>query len=177
MPYINNVQDIGFYVPTTNVWDIARINDIDVTSPDFKALLVSMYQNINKISVSLNTRDNGYYMTKELIDNQQWFNVDNSTINAQFRQNFRKVIVFPPLPVAGTLSVPHGIAVDANLSWTKIYGAATDPIALTGIPLPFVSTTSGEIQLDVDAVNVNISVGSDYSNFTVNYIILEYLKN
>jgi hypothetical protein len=33
----------GIFVPTTNVWDVSQIYEIDVTSPQFKELLVRLY--------------------------------------------------------------------------------------------------------------------------------------
>jgi len=176
MPYPPNFQqNYGFFVPTTNVWDIQQINSVDVNSQDFKLLLINLYQNINKLSLAVNGRDNGYYMLDEMVNNQSWFTPNSRNITNP-RMDYRKVINFGALPNAATKSVPHGITVDANLSWTFIYGTATDPINFLGIPLPFVSTTGSDIQLDVDATNVNITTTIDYSAYTISYIVLEYLK-
>jgi len=56
-----NPQQVGSFVPTTNVWDPSEIYSVDVTSPRFKELLVRLYQNVNLIAVVLNTKDSGYY--------------------------------------------------------------------------------------------------------------------
>jgi hypothetical protein len=83
---------------------------------------------------------------------------------------------FGALPNTSTKSVPHGITVTNTLSWTKIYGSATDQIGLTGIPIPYVDLAGNDIQIDVDQTNINISTSSDYSNYTICYVVLEYLK-
>ena len=176
-PYLNNTQNIGYYVPTTNVWDIQQINTVDFNSSDFKELLVNLYQNLNKMSLAINARDNGMYFTQELVDNQQWFSTVNSTVVSTQRVNYRTTIDFGALPVTGTKSVPHNIDVTDTLSWTRIYGTATDQAGHTGIPIPYVDLAGNNIQIDVDNTNVNISTNSDYSNYTVTYVILEYLKS
>jgi hypothetical protein len=46
------------------------------------------------------------------------------------------------------------------------------------IPLPYASPTLvNNIQLSVDATNVTITTGIDYSAYTVTYVILEYIKS
>lgn len=176
-PYIpNSTQNTGFYVPTTNVWDVAQLQDIDVNTPQFKELLLRLYQNVNNISVALNAKDTGYYIDQEFVNGQNYFN-PLSTNPILTRSVFRKVIDFGVLPNAGTKTVPHGITVDANLTWTRIYGAATDPVGLNGIPLPYASATGQDIELRVDAVNVIVTTTSNRTAFTRCYIVLEYLKN
>lgn len=177
MPYLNNTQDIGFYLPTTNVWDIQKINSVNVNSSDFKELLVNIYQNLNNISLAVNARDNGMYFTQELVDNQQWFSPINSTIVSTQRFNYRTTINFGALPVSGTKSVPHNINVTNTLSWTRIYATTTDQTGLKGIPIPYVDLAGNNIQIDVDSTNVNISTSFDYSNYTITYVVLEYLKS
>lgn len=173
----NETENVGLYIPTTNVWDVSELYSVDVTSPEFKELLVRLYQNINNISIAVNLKDSGYYVDQEFVNGQQFFNPTPNT-TADYRADFRKLIDFGTLPNAGTKSVPHGITVDANTTWTRIYGAATDPVNLIGLPLPYASPTdANEIELYVDATNVNVITGSNRTAFTRCYIILEYLKN
>jgi hypothetical protein len=42
--------NIGSFVPTSYVWDVARLYEIDVNSDEFKELLVRLYQNLNLIA-------------------------------------------------------------------------------------------------------------------------------
>ena len=63
------------------------------------------------------------------------------------------------------------------MSWTKIYGTATNASG-NGIPIPYAdSVLNNEISINVDLTNVNITTAIDYSAFTTTYVILEYLKN
>jgi len=177
MPYLNNTQDIGYYVPTTNVWDIQKINTVDVNSSDFKELLVNLYQNLNKMSKAVNTRDNGMYFNQELVNNQQWFSNINSTVLSQARIDYRKVVDFGALPNATTKSVPHGLIINANTTWTHIRATATDPIGLLGISLNYANTSGDIAVVDVDSTNVNITTNANFSNYTRCLVVLEFLKN
>lgn len=169
-------ENAGLYVGTTQVWDVAQLYEVEITSPEFKELLVRMYQQIGKIATGLNLKDTGMYFDQEIVSGQTFFPLDISDLNTN-RSAFRKLVIIGPLPNAGLKQVPHGIAVDANTSWTRIYGAATDPVALTGIPLPYASPTLNQnISLSVDQTNVNITTAINYSTYTTCYVVLEFLK-
>lgn len=176
-----NPQNFGAFVPTTNVWDVAQLYSIDVTSPEFKELLVRLYQNINQISLVLNIKDSAYYPLSEFVNGQLFFpdqSLDSSTSPYQtpeYRQVFRKVINFGALPNAGVASVPHDIVITPTTTFTRIYGTASDP-GTSFIPLPYASATGDNIELNVDVNNVNIITASDRTNYTISYVVLEYLK-
>jgi len=171
----------GAFVPTTNVWDVSRLYEVDVKSPEFKELLVRLYQNINIISLTLNIKDSGYYVLNEFVNGQLFF--PNTALGATpstplFRQVYRKVINFGALPAAGTKSVAHTIAISNTFIFTRIYATASDPVGLTYIPIPYASPVlANNIEINVDATNVNITVGSNRSNYTICYVILEYIKS
>lgn len=172
----------GMMLPTTNVWDVDRLYQIDVNSDEFKELLVRLYQNINNIALAVNLKDTGYYTLQEFLNSQAFFpNPALSSTTSQnpvFRQAFRKVINAGSLPNAGTSSIAHGIDITAGYSFTRIYGCASDQIGMNYIPLPYASPTdANNIELNVDATNVNIITGSNRTAFTVTYIILEYIKS
>jgi len=175
------VNEVGAFVPTTNIWDVTEIYSTDVTSPEFKELLVRLYQNLNLMSLQLNIKDSAYYNTQEFVNGQVWFSdpAYNSTsqVTATGRQVYRKVINFGTLPNAGTTNVAHGITCDANTTFTRIYGCATDPAAQSYLPLPYASTTLvNSIELSVGNTNVSITTGIDRTAYTVTYVVLEYLK-
>lgn len=177
-----NPNSYGAFVPTTNVWDVAELYQVDVKSPEFKELLVRLYQNINNIAISLNLRDAGYYNTSEFVNGQLFFPnplLDSTTTSAPtFRQVIRKVINFGFLPNTALKSVAHGIPINNDYTFTRIYGAASDTVGHTYIPLPYASPVlANNIELYVDAVNVNIVTGSDRTNFDVCYVILEYIRS
>ncbi len=171
----------GAFVPTTSVWDVAQLYQVEVTSPEFKELLVRLYQNINNIANILNLKDTGYYTTQEFVNGQSFFpnpalNSSTSTV-ATYRQVFRTTVNFGALPNTGTTSVPHNIPITAGFTFTRIYGAASDTVGNSYIPLPYIDATTGNnIELNVDATNVNIITTSDRTNYTVCYVVVEYLK-
>lgn len=162
-------NNTGLFVASTNVWDIDLLNSIQVTEPAFKELLIRLYQNINNITIALNLKDSAYYVENEFLNGQVFF---------KEQQAFRIVVNFGVLPNSTSISIAHGINVRNSFSFTRIYGCATNQITMQYIPLPYASPTSlNNIQLDVDATNVTITTGIDYSAYTVTYVILEYIKS
>lgn len=174
-------NNFGSFIPTSNVWEITEIQQVDVQSDQFKELLVRLYQNINNIALSLNTKDSALYDVSEFVNGQVFFSnpaLDSSTAVAPTqRQVFRKVINFGALPNTGTTSVAHNIPFNVGFTTTRIYGSASDVAGLNYLPLPYASSTlANNISLDVTGTNVTIVTGSNRSNFTVTYVILEYIK-
>jgi hypothetical protein len=171
----------GSFVPTTNIWDVQQLFRVDVNSDEFKELLVRLYQNVNNIALVLNTKTSGYFVQQEFVIGDVFFQPTatiTSNANPQLRQSYRMVVDFGALPNAGTKSVAHNIPdVNSTFTFTNIYATASDPIALAYIPIPYASTTGDDIELDVDATNVNITTTSNRSAFTRCYVVLEYLKN
>lgn len=178
----NSQANPGLFVPTTNVWDVTQIYSIDVTKPEFKELLVRLYQNINNISLALNLKDSGYYSLQEFVNSQRFFpdpNLNSTTAAVPvFRQVFRTVVNFGALPNAGTKSVAHNIAVNSGYSFTRIYGCASNTAATSFLPLPYATPAAlnQNILLNADNTMVNITTGIDYSSYTTCYVILEYIK-
>lgn len=173
--------NFGSYVPTTNIWDPSQLLEVDVNSQDFKELLIRMYQNLNLMALALNVKDSAIYGTEEFVNGQIFFPdpslSSSSSTTPQFRSVFRTVVNFGALPNAGTKSVAHDIPVNTAFTFTRIYGVASDTTGLTYLPLPFVDSAGVDnIQLDVDAVDVNITTTSDRTNYNVTYVILEYIK-
>ena len=178
---INNGQNYGSFVPTTNVWDPQQLFQVEITSPEFKEILVRLYQNINLIAIALNSKDSGIYVQDEFVNGQLFFEDPSltgaSSTNPSLRNVYRTVVNFGALPNNTIKSVAHNIPITSAYTFTRIYGAASDTVGLTYIPLPYVDDTGSlNIQLDVDNVDVNVTTNSDRTNYTVTYIILEYLK-
>ncbi len=177
----SNVSNIGSFVPTTNIWDVSRLYEVDVTSNEFKELLVRLYQNINLIALNLNMKDTGYYVLQEFVNGQLYFpnpSLDSTTPQSPtYRQVFRTVINFGALPNDTTKSVAHGLSITSTYSFTRIYGASTKSDQTSFIPLPYSSTTLNQnILLSVTATDVVVTTGIDYSSYTTTYIVLEYIK-
>ena len=171
----------GNYVPTTFIFDVQQLYDIDVNSTQFKELLIRLYQNIGLMANVLNNKDTGIYYREELVNSQSWFPNPTLTSATQQvpvnRQVYRLVVNFGQLPNAGIQSIPHGLTVTNQYTFTRIYGAASDTTGLTYIPLPYASpTAANNIELSVDNTNVNITTGINRTNYNISYVVLEYIK-
>jgi hypothetical protein len=175
-----NPQNYGLFVRTTDVWDTAELQDIDVTSDAFKELLVRLYQNINNIAVATNAKDSAFYNNSEFVTGGQFFAnpalSSGTSFNPTLRPVFRKVINFGALPNTGSKSVAHGITITPSFSFTRIYATATNPNT-SFIPIPYASPILvNNIELSVDLTNVTITTGSDRTAYTLTYVVLEYIK-
>lgn len=173
----NQLSNVGLFVPSNYTWDVSVLYQTDINSPEFKELLVRLYQNINSMCIALNLKDSAYYIPTEFLNGQTFF-PNPSDPQQQPRQAFRTVVNTGTLPNNGTTSTAHNIDFAATYSFTRIYGAATDQIGLTAIPIPYVTSSgTGGIELDVTATDVVLTTTGNYSAYTVSYVVLEYLKN
>ncbi len=174
----NDITNTGLYLPSTYIFDIQEIQDADINSPEFKDLLVRLYQNINDITLAINLKTTGYCLKTEFNTGQLLFNATNDFQN--LRNIYRTVVEFGALPAAGTKSVAHGITnIGSTYSFVGRYAWASKPSTTTFIPIPFASATAiaNNLELTVDATNVNITTGgTDYSLYTRTYVFLEYIK-
>ena len=166
-------QNTGSYVPTTNVWEVARLYEVDVNSPDFKELLVRLYQNVNNIAISLNTKATGYYINEEFVSGKLFYN-PASNDPLELRPGYLMAVNTGALG-AGVTSIDHNIAVTNTFHWMFIYGAATNTGALVGYPLPFAGATGNNIEVSVTATQVVINNSSGVT-FTDSQVTLEYCK-
>lgn len=176
-------SQFGAFLPTTDVFDVSS-NSLDVNSDDFRLFLVRLRQSVNNIALVTNIKDSGYYLPAEFVNGQLYFpNPDPLVTNpaaktATYRQVYRMVIdfgAFPPvgLPNAALKSVPHNIPdITSDFTFTRMYGAATDPVALSYLAIP-----NADITLSADAVNVNVTTVANLTAYTRVYIVLEYIKD
>lgn len=170
-PDFSDAQQLESFVPVFDAipdkWDDAR---------------PFLVEQLKRISNAINIREIGWFIDEELLSGKAFipgiYNVDNVSTSQIFRQGLRKVIDFGALPAAGTKSVPHGISFTDNMTVTQLYAAATDPIGLVGIPIPFSDPTAliNSVKLDIDVTNVNITVGIDRSAYTRCFVTIEYLQ-
>ncbi len=131
-----------------------------------------LYQDI---ASTVNTKEGALYVPIEKLTSAQYFLAANPQQN---RAVYRMVVDFGALPNTGLKSVPHGIVgMNSQYTATRIYGAATDPINLIYIPLPYASPVlAANIEMYVDATNVNITTGSNRSTFTRSTVVIEFTK-
>lgn len=170
------LQNTGAYLPTTVLLDTTDINSIQVTSPQFKNLIVQLYRTINNLSLQINLKDTGYYQTTEFVNGQLYFpNPAQTELTAQpepiYRNVYRRVYDFGALPNTATKTLAHTIDLTSDYTFTRIYGCATNTTTKAAMPLP-----TSDIKLFIDATNINVVTVSDLSAYTVTYIVLEYLK-
>lgn len=176
-------DEVGQFIPTSQVWEIAQLQEVDVTKPEFKELLVRLYQQVNNIALSLNVKDSARYHTGEFVNGQVFFPnpaLDStSTTTPTERQVYRKVINFGALPGAGvTKPMPHGLAMNSGFTFTRIYGAASNTAGNLYIPLPYASSgLNNGVELWVDANDIRIRAQDNRAAYTVCYIVIEYLKS
>jgi hypothetical protein len=167
------LQNTGMYIPTTSVYDVSRLYEVDVQSPEFKELLVRLYQSVNNIALSLNNKDSALYQTQEFDNGQLFFN-PNSTNILDSRNCFRMTINVGALP-AGVTTVAHNIAPTNTYTFTRLYGVATDSIGLNYYPLPFAGAVGNNIELRANNVNIIITNNSG-ATFDRCIVVAEYLK-
>ncbi len=176
-------QRSGLFVPTTNVWEVESNDKID---PNLKLLLVRLYQNINTITLALNLKEGGYYVNQPFVTGAQFFpSPSDSTLGTpNYRQISRAVIDCGALPggaIPNPKLIPHNLEIGPKWTTVKILGSATNPTSVFParrfIPLPYVGIVAADnIEVSVNQTNVTItSGGTDYSAFTMSYIIIEYI--
>ena len=172
----------GMMLPTTSVWDVSQIYQVEDIPDDLKNLLVVLYQNLNNMALAVNLKNNGYYPLQEFLTGQAYFPNPNNTSTtsgaAVYRQVFRMTVNFGALPNATTKKIPHNIQINSSYSITSISGAATQTTPFAGIPIPYASsTTANIIECSIDNQYVYITTGIDYSAYTLCYITIEYIKS
>lgn len=178
----SNQSDIsGSFSNVNNQLDIESINNLDVTSDEFKRFLVSLGIAIDDISTQTNIRDIGYYVTELTLCGQQFFpNLALSSDTQQsptFRSVYRQVVNFGALPNNAAKTVSHGITlIDGATIFTRIYATATNTSTFVGIPIPS-STVGGNItDLSITATDVVITTDWNGTPFNQCYVIIEFIK-
>ncbi len=179
---LQDADQYGAFLQTTQVWDVSDIDQIDVKSKEFKELIVRLHQQINNVVNVLNIKDTGQYQLSEFVNGQVFFSnplvVAGTGQPTEDRQVMRKVINFGALPNTGAKAVAHGITCTPMTTFTRIYGCASDTAGKNYIPLPYASPTlANNIELNLDATNVNIITGSNRTNFNITYVVVEYLQS
>lgn len=169
----------GSFVPTTNIFDSRGLETVEIPSDEFRQILVRLYQDFNRVCLVLNTKDTGYYDTQAFVNGQLYFQnpatYQGNSSAPPFRPVTRVVINFGTLPDSTTISIPHNIPVNSSTIFTRIYGTATEP-STSFIPIPYVDSAGvNTVQLRVSSKNVNITTISDMSDYTICYVVLEYL--
>jgi hypothetical protein len=129
---------------------------------------------------AINVREIGFFLDEELLSGKSFIPGINNALDGetsqQFRTILRKVVDCGALPNAGLKSVPHGIFIDANFTLIDLFGAATDPIALLSFDLGHAAAPPNQVEIYLDAINVNIVTGTNRSTYTRSFITIEYIQ-
>lgn len=146
---------------------------------DARAFVVEQFK---KLANAVNLREIGFYLDQELLSGKAFIPGINETLDQgnsqQFRTVLRKVIDFGTLPNATTKSVLHEIIVDYNFTLVFMGAYATDPVGLISFPIPYAdpNTLANAVSLTMDDDNVNITTGSNRSNYTRCFVTIEYMQ-
>jgi hypothetical protein len=176
MTYIpNQLSNTGLFIPTTYIFDLTQVAQVDIKSQEFKDLLVRLYQTVNSVALSLNIKDTGLYPLEEFVTGSRYFNPtspDPERLRIVFRRTFNTGAIG-----AGVTNVAHGLTIAATWTFTRIYGSASDNVGPNYYPLPFASAGgAANIEVYVDGTNIVITNNSGVA-FTSGYVVLEYLKS
>jgi hypothetical protein len=171
-----NSSQYGAFVPSNWIWDIQQLQDIKDVSPELKELLIRLYQNLNLMANVLNVKETGQYALMEIVDGNLWFpnpaNNSSTAAGPAERQELKKTfLINGALPNIGVVTIPHGITVTANTTWTYIEGTATNP-GVGGVSLNSSSAT-----ISTTTTNIVITTTVDLSAYTLTYIVLRYLQS
>lgn len=139
-------------------------------------------EQLKKLANAVNIREIGWFLDEELLSGKAFIPgvnaMSNGATSQLYRQVLRKVIDFGALPNAATKSVPHGITFDNNFTLTFLGAYATNPSSRLALPIPYVdpNTLANGIQINMSATNINITTGSDRTNYTRCFVTIEYLQ-
>lgn len=141
---------------------------------EFKVTLEELYSSIANVT---NSREVGIFDPIEFITGEQWFTAGNPQ---KKRSTFRKVFSVGAIATGATSTTAHSITGFSTLTFTFIGGTAiTDAGTFNKVPIPYVSATAvnEQIQIDADDTNFRIINGAGADNITSALVVLEYLKN
>ena len=152
---------------------------------------LSLWQ--KRVSNAVNSKVGSIYTLNENFSFKQYFTVptaspttDTFTFRNVYRITFDMVFLNAgPIAAGATVSFPHNIVLPVTTSLfngVHIFGSATNSdVAPNGpkrLPLPYSSeTTTLNIEIYLDNVNVTLKNGSTQTALTYATIVAEYLKN
>jgi hypothetical protein len=168
----------GAVLQTNFIWDVQQIQQVDVNSQEFKELLIRLYQNLNLMANVINAKDTAIYSLQPVIASNSWFanpaNNSSTAAVADDRTEIRQTYLFA-LPT-GTTTIPHGITITKNTTFTFINGAANDTTGFNYYPLPWPSASgTTNISVVLNATNIVITNNSGIS-FNVCYLVVKFLQ-
>ena len=181
----------GLFVPTTEIFDVVSgLQQADISSSEFKELLIRLAQHVNRINIALNLKESGLYFEEEFVNGKLWPNLSSTRPDNQI-QSFHKLLIEssdphanPPesaiLPTASTQNFAHGLSPVASTSSTStgwkflnVWGMANNTVSRVYYPINYTGVTN--ISAHITATNVVVTNNSGV-NFDKVYIVVEYIK-
>lgn len=145
--------------------------------PEEESQLLIVHTDVYASSAqAINIRQIGTYDKLEQINGQFFF---NDTTPSKKRLAYRQTYSFGATAAGATTLVAHNISgVNSIVTFTHIYGTCITAV-IDNRPIPYASVTAiGEqIEVLIDATNINISNGAAAPAITSGIIVLEYLKD
>jgi len=161
----------GLYVPTTEIFDvISGLQTSDVSSPEFKELLIRLAQQVNRINLALNNKVSGLYFEEEFLNGKLWSNFSSDNPENQ-SQGFHFEVNTGALAV-GVNTIAHGLTIGSTWRTVFIYGSASDRTGTNYQPIP----NGDNMTITVDGTNIVITNNTAIA-FTDSRVVLEYVKN
>lgn len=168
-------MNTGSYIQQTPLFELNRLQNVDINSDEFRLLLVQLFQQVNNICIILNTKDSGFYVTQEFATGAFLENPASSSDPSKQRMIFRKTL-FTGTINPGVNTYPHGLVVLATWSFIESPGMANDNGGGNYYPLPWASAGGGtNIEVKLDNTNVTITNGTAIT-FNSGFVIIRYVK-
>lgn len=165
----------GLFIPTTEIIGTQLAVEAAKDNVLMQQILIRIIETINKQNIAINLKETGFFITDEIATGEIFF---GATPGSR-RQVFKKTIIFGALPAVGGVpkTVPHGLTPTANWSWIEVQAAATDPVGLFGLQIPYASASGiDDIEISVDNTNVIITTATNRSAFSRCFVTLKYIK-
>ena len=162
-------------LPTSAIVDVRKVNQPD----NLERVLNHLTQILLRNNIATNQKDIGIYSTQEAINGQQFFL--GSNVQGEASSDYRQLVIFGGLPNTGVKQVAIDIPQDSNFKMTRFYAAASDTTNFRYIPLPYASPVlANNIELEILPIlgvpTIQITTGSNRTNFDVTLVVIEYLK-
>lgn len=175
MPYLSDQQqaNTGSFIPTSTIFDVTQIAEINVNSKEFKELLVRLYNTVISMAFVLNNKATGYYVLDEFVTGKNYFASDNSQ---NPRPIYGIVVQMGAITAGATVTVAHNLTITSTWQILNMEAVANDTVNLIYYPLNWASTsTTKDIQLTMNGTNVVI-INNTAVNFTKCDVYIEYIK-
>lgn len=149
-----------------------------ITSRTFPTDIEELVPVLNKmyfeVGNAVNVRTIGIYDKFQIASGNRYFNTGDPTNRLQ---SFRQVYTLTGI-ANGDNTIAHGISVDSNTQFVRIYGTANNPNTKF-VPLPYVDGSGGgdNIGLYVDTTNIHIVTSTaNWTSYNA-IVVLEYILN